>query len=826
MRINGLVFLFLFSILNGLAQNIGNEWINFNQEYFKIPIGENGIYSISYEELNSAGFPLANINSNELTLFHRGVEHSIKIEDGGDGVFEPGDYFLFYGEKNDGTLDKQLYREESAQPHNYHNLYSDTTYYFITRNITGNGKRMTEYYQSNTSSLSPDLTIKKTLFNLQANRYTGGNGFVTANGILQSSVYDFGEGWTGKRIQENELIDFLISGVTLTNTLATKPQLEIMILGESPDVHVVELQIGKDAASLRPLGSKIFSGYKSDTIFTSFEWSDISAGGQVLVRILAKGFNGGNDLLSVPYIKLDYQRQPDLNHIDGIYRLNSNPGNESYIEVINIPLGTVLYDITIPSDPSIPGFDLIGNQLNAIIAGTSIERKVFFTSTVKSSRVEKVFFREFNPSLYNYYILTHPTLREPGGIYSDPVKAYAEYRASAQGGSFDTLLVEIDELYDQFSYGEKTPLAIFNFLKWMYSGGKKSYFLIIGRALDVRFWFYRTINPGFYRDLVPTAGYPGSDNIFSMGLDGMPGVPAIPTGRISAYFPWEVANYLDKVKEMEQMPFDHLWRKRVLHLSGGILPDEQQRMFGYLESYKAIAEDVYLGGKVSTIRKNTTDAVEFINVSTEVNNGLNLITFFGHSSRNVTDIDIGFVSDPANNINNPGKYPNFLVNGCEAGLIFTNRRVFSEDWIRSEKKGAISFLAHSSLAAEPSLNAFSNYYYQLALGDSSFMNQPMGDMLIELSKRYAADYNLTEFVHATQLEQMVLQGDPFLSVFGARKVDYAISDPQLYIRSLNNEIITAQSDSFALDIVVKNYGVAIRDSITVRVERIFENGLS
>jgi hypothetical protein len=37
------------------------------------------------------------------------------------------------------------------------------------------------------------------------------------------------------------------------------------------------------------------------------------------------------------------------------------------------------------------------------------------------------------------------------------------YRASEAGGGFDTLIINMDELYDMFSYGDKTPLAIHEF---------------------------------------------------------------------------------------------------------------------------------------------------------------------------------------------------------------------------------------------------------------------------------------------------------------------------------------------------------------------------
>ena len=41
-------------------QNFGNEWIDYNQEYYKISIIQDGIYRLTYDDLNNAGFPQSN----------------------------------------------------------------------------------------------------------------------------------------------------------------------------------------------------------------------------------------------------------------------------------------------------------------------------------------------------------------------------------------------------------------------------------------------------------------------------------------------------------------------------------------------------------------------------------------------------------------------------------------------------------------------------------------------------------------------------------------------------------------------------------------------
>ena len=165
--------------------------------------------------------------------------------------------------------------------------------------------------------------------------------------------------------------------------------------------------------------------------------------------------------------------------------------------------------------------------------------------------IKRVSFRQIDPSASDYIVITHSSLRRPAEGYLDPVKAFAEYRSLPEGGGFDTLVVNIDQLYDQFNYGECSPRAIFQFMKYMATGRLPEYLFLIGKGLDVNYGYHR--NPSAftsYKDLVPTAGYPASDMAFTTGLGGTPYAHAVATGRLSASTPAQVAVYLNKIKEL------------------------------------------------------------------------------------------------------------------------------------------------------------------------------------------------------------------------------------------------------------------------------------
>ena len=47
---------------NGTDTLYGNEWIRYDQQYYKIMVAEDGVYRIPYEALESSGLPVGAID--------------------------------------------------------------------------------------------------------------------------------------------------------------------------------------------------------------------------------------------------------------------------------------------------------------------------------------------------------------------------------------------------------------------------------------------------------------------------------------------------------------------------------------------------------------------------------------------------------------------------------------------------------------------------------------------------------------------------------------------------------------------------------------------
>ncbi|ELR68939.1 hypothetical protein C900_05632 [Fulvivirga imtechensis AK7] len=821
---------FLLIAIAGHAQNYGNEWVDNNKQYYKIPVAQDGFYRISYADLVSAGFPVNSVDPRRLQIFHRGQEQAIHVQGQGDAVFNTSDFIEFYGRKNDGTSDSDLYQPADAQPHQYYNIYSDTTAYFLTYNLVPTvGKRMTAFSENNINGLAAEGAHDQSVLQINTDQYSGGRSFNTGD-VTKYSWFDYGEGWTGKQIQEGQSIDYTLSGVTSAVQSGGDPRLQLLLTGRDDVAHQAEVFVGASSGSLRSLGTVQFDQYESYLFEADINWTDISGTGDLLVRVSAQGISGSNDRLSVSYVRLVYPRAFDMVGTNsGKFVLKTKAGNKSYVEVQNAPATPQIYDVTDPANVIRIGHNTSGSTISAIVNNTATSRTLWVNGTDYITPVlHRVDFQNINPASYSYIIISHPLLMKSVGSVADPVQAYADYRASAAGGGYSVLVADIEMLYNQFNYGEVGPLAIYRFMKFMVDNGDPKYLFLIGKGLDPSVNIHRRAPDyipvtrfgvtHYVRELVPSAGNPGSDIIFTAGLDGTTYEPAVPVGRIPALTAAQVLAYLNKVKEMEAQPFEDLWRKRILHLSGGISTAELSLFRSYTNGFGDIAEDKYLGGKVKTITKETNSTVELINVEDEVNSGLNLVTFFGHSAPSVTDIDIGFVSDPLLGYNNPGKYPTFLVNGCNAGQFFSGNILFGEDWILAENKGAIGFVAHSSFGFASNLRKYSNIFYGTGYGDSVYMSKPIGDIQKEVAIRYMASSSTTA-ANISQVQQMVLLGDPAIMLFGAEQPDYEIHEDNIFLESFTEEPVSAQLDSFAIKAIVRNFGRTHSGNMTMRVTR-------
>jgi hypothetical protein len=240
------------------------------------------------------------------------------------------------------------------------------------------------------------------------------------------------------------------------------------------------------------------------------------------------------------------------------FELAINTQNYSRLRFDNVQIQPELYDVSDPLNPVKIGVGLVNGLQIAGVENTAESRKMLLQEepfVVDASIGKKVTFQNILPSNFNYLIVSHPKLRQTiQGV--DAVKAYADYRASPEGGFYKVLLLEIDEVYQRFGYGDRNPLALRNLCGYFVENNVdvKGLFLL-GKGLGI----HNRLSPDYLTsNLIPTFGTPASDNAITVGLGEEGKTMAIPVGRLAALTPQQVLSYLTKVKETEAFKYDDL----------------------------------------------------------------------------------------------------------------------------------------------------------------------------------------------------------------------------------------------------------------------------
>ena len=134
------ISIFLFVAFSIKAQNYGNGWINYSQQYFKFPIAKEGIYRIDSATLSNY-FNLNTINPKNFQLIIKGKENHLFINGESDNKINTGDYLEFYGSPAMGDFDSLIYTGINYLPNPYAPLFNDTLYGFLSLNNLTTNKR-------------------------------------------------------------------------------------------------------------------------------------------------------------------------------------------------------------------------------------------------------------------------------------------------------------------------------------------------------------------------------------------------------------------------------------------------------------------------------------------------------------------------------------------------------------------------------------------------------------------------------------------------------------------------------------------------------------
>ncbi|MCE7058568.1 C25 family cysteine peptidase [Dyadobacter sp. CY343] len=785
----------------------GNEWLagKYGQSWLRIGVSKSGLYKVALP---------ANFQNKpgKLHLYRRGVEVAL--------VSASNTEIEFYGIPNDGASDALLYRMPTSRKNMNFSIYSDESSYFLTFDNTDRTPAAVE-------ALTPDDAIAKQ----ESHKFTFYKEFVIENSHMTSyptrpttlnSYFEEGKAGTGTRLGNNRPLATVNPkpAVFTSNYVAepfayevkarhgsAAPKLNVRLKGRGylfSANSTVQVWAGKDAASTELRGSTTVTGFLDKDLNVDLLDKDIENGKGIL-GFMSTG--GATDGFSVSYYSVTYNQKIDMQTL-GSYEFNfPASASNTRFTILNPPAGTLRFlDITNPDQPRV----ITGNAANMMISRNGNALTLFVTKDVTTVPATSVTFPAISPASSDYLIITNELL-------ATPAAEYAEYRKDdSPGKKYKPLVIKIKDVYNQFNYGEPSPVAIRRFVDFMVSDNNKDkYLLLLGKSIT---FYERTVRE--IPEEIPTIGFPGSDLLLVDGLGGAPDdVPVIPYGRIAAVTEQQVRDYLEKVKTYESQSENLGWRKNILHVNGGKGEDqisEFQENLSFIATSAKIASAPFAGKVYPKVKDKTlaANAIQSITLAPEVNgtapgiSGVGMITYFGHGGVDQTDLDFGYAMDDAKNYNNTGKYPVLFYNGCGVNNLFNNRfnlfsqpltspsfrRPMSLDWLLAPNKGAIVVFGNDWDAYASTSNEYLDRLYLEIFPKSDVDRKTIGGIIQEvaLKTKLEMGYSYSDAVNGrtasyydfdrANVHQIILQGDPALRILitsGALPVELASFDAKL-----------------------------------------------
>ena len=659
---NKIISFFLLILSFNSFSQYGNEWIEYSQKYYTVKIVEDGFYKIDYTTLVNAGVPISSINTSNLQVFGFEKEQPILVEDGGDTSFDFGDYILFYAQGNTTWLDSLIYDAPEDVSNKYYPHYNDTITYFLTWNNSVSNKRISVEQDVSFGSYSANNYIFKKSIKEFHNYYAQGRNIEA----VSLSDYTKGEGWVSNpinaldsynRIDANMPTSFAYTGTGTPNVegIAVSLGVSNASVGVGSDNHHFQLQYGTANTILHDIS---YSAYDLKKISFTFPASGIGSTTTRIRHQLINDLGVAADHQSVAFVELTYAHLPNLegsdyiefiheNHTSttkSLYNFTNFGGTTPYVfsfgdGLKKLPMINTsgVYQVLVPNN-------LLGQTQKLIVLDENAIKNVASISPVNNTGS----FTNFSTTNFNdaYLILTHKSL-------SSSVSEYKQYRESFEGGNYNVISANVDELYLQFGGGvPKHVLGLSRFQLYAYEKAlveKPNHVFIIGKGVREANESYLQQTNGTRQSvfaynycLVPSYGFPASDILMTHHLLNNDYIPLVPIGRLAARNNSEVSIYLDKVKayELEQVQSDpytlqsKYWQKDILHFGGGSTASEQAIFKNYLLQFENVLEDSKFAGHVTSFHKSVSDPIDpvtLFSVTDKINEGVSLMTFFGHA---------------------------------------------------------------------------------------------------------------------------------------------------------------------------------------------------
>jgi len=740
-----------------LFKSFGESPFSFSDIWYKIEVEDLGIYKIERTDLENAGINVDEINPKNLRIFNGGgrelpldnfkprpelKELAIEVFGEEDEKFDGGDYILFYGWGTSGWE----YDTSKGEYQHHINHYTDKNVFWLTfsGSFPDSARRIEE---KDGSLVNPDFFVP-----IAFKDYV----FVEKEKELHSSgghIHDYFNWYESK----NNVF--------------------------SPSVTLTNVEIGENAT----IKVKTYSNYAEHIKVNGTEASLFDSTDHITYARSKRLMEGENRIdfefrgpVYFDWYEISYMKKFQAEYNKLLFGSPDTTGVIQY-EISSLSSASVLlFDITDKFAPK----KLIGFQLQSdtLIFQDGVEgqsKKRYYLLSENDLSHPKSIVLDVKSDLRkvsnraDILVITHP----------DFLHLLSQYELLREKEGIEVKIVDVFDIYDEFSWGLFDPVGIRDLLKYTFDyweSPKPSFVLLVG---DGNYDYKNNLGDSPESKIPPFVGYyPISDDNFvyfgkpgSFDSDSEGEVDMI-IGRVPAKSGFEVQAFTEKIREYEKEPVYGRWRNIVTLVaddtSEGCSGDADPLWRYHTRDTETLARShvpyffnlnkIYLLDfpfDVNGEKPEATDAIV-----DAFNRGTVLLNWIGHGNTQQWAHEKVFKrTEDIPRLENQGMYPLVFSATCSNAIFFDPlKESMAEDLVRAESKGAIAMISSTGLVL-PFPNAELNFAFYDHLLESQMR---IGEALFTAKLSRESNYNDRYYV---------LLGDPY-TILATPKLKVEIKD--------------------------------------------------
>ncbi len=580
------------SLERGIAEQRSLHW-SLPDPAWKISIQEDGFYHLTAGQLVDAGVPIDSLNPDTLQLFHLGEEVAI--------IVNPDKSILFYGQSID-------------------NKYTKDNIYWLTYGKTSGLRIGARDGTLEGSSPVPSSFVNT--YHIEKNTY------YVSSGAPGEYEHFFSE-WVSP--DRNWDLSF-----TLQNRQSEIVHLRVLLMGITQDISVNP----DHHAVLFINGVQIEDNIRWDGVNFHLAEVDIPQGvlvaGENTLTIQEHADNGITiDTFYIDWVEFNYDRSFEI--VGDELAFNFHQAGTWQYKLEGFTSGDAeIYDISNPHQPvQIQNFDIqeVGPAFTVSFEDEIIGTVHYWSGTPATFRsiegitLDKPSNLSAISNRADYLIISHADFLEQAEVLR-------QYR---QGSGLDTVLVDIQDIYDEFGYGITDVLALQNFLAYTLESWAEpapSYVLLVGDGhydpKNYLNWGKPSFILPFLANVDPNIGETAADNRY-VSLSTESTLPNMLLGRLAVNTPEEAAAFIAKIIAYETNPPLGDWQHHLL----AVTDYDSSPSSNYAAMLNAILNQLYPAQPYSLEKmywkKNHSDLDQATaTIKDGFNQGSLFVNYFGH----------------------------------------------------------------------------------------------------------------------------------------------------------------------------------------------------